>query len=166
MKLAWCRTGLSVAVTVFCAAAIATGQEVLRPPERGVHALIWTDTQVLVLPPAVRRLPPEASRVFRDGIAGARPGLVIVDNLMVATDLLQLTYYELQLDQPLVQQTWQIAYRPLMDPNEPAGARSLPITFLVGGEGRTLSECTQHSRDALRDNLRIVLARFRPYVPR
>ncbi len=168
MNLAWCRISLGLAVALFCSATNAPGQDVLGPPQRGLYGAILpgTDTRVLVLPSVVRRLPPEASRLFREAVAEARPGLVIVDNLTEATDLLQLTHYELQLDELLVQQTWQIAYRPLVEPDEPASARAMPITLVVGGEGRTLSECAQRSRDALRDNLRMVLARFRPYVPR
>ena len=165
MNLTWFRAGLCLVVVVFCSAAAATGQDDLAgPPARGLRAVIppGTDTLVLVLPSSVGRLPPDAGRLFREAVAGARPGLVIVDNLMVATDLLQLTYYELRLDYPLVQQTWQITYRPLVEPDEPAAARALPVTFLVGGEGRTLSECAQRSRDALQDGLRRVLARFRP----
>ena len=168
MKLTWFRAGLSLAVAVFCSAAIAKGQDVLGPPDRGLHAAVppGTDIRVLLLPSTVRRLPPEMNRVFRQAIAEATDGVVIVENLTSATDLLQLTYYELLLDEQRVQQTWQIAYRPLLSPDEPADARARPISFLVSAEGKTVSECTQRSRDALRDKLRLVLARFRPYAPR
>ncbi len=169
MRLAWCHAGFGLVVVVWCSAAAANGQGMPRPPEGGLYAPIppGAEMRVLVVPSNVRRLPPEVSRLFEQAVAGAGDGVVVVDNLNLATDVVQLTYYELQLDEQRVQQTWQITYRPLQETDERA-ARLLPFAFLVSVEGKTLSDCARSSTDALRDQLRRVLARFhfRPYVPR
>ena len=118
------------------------------------------EVRVLVLRPAgAKAVPTDVTKSVERAIAGALPGVVLVESLADATDLVELTEYQwAPAGDSGVRQTWRFAFRPLLPPGQPALSRAGSQNFVILTQG-PLDEGTRLATDRLRQTLSTLLVR-------